>query len=90
MSEPERPKEKVPSQARQDRLKEIEALYRSQIKQIYSEGKDKPEEKKPIDSLIAKPDLNPNPRPAPANMQSPARVSKVLTHVKSATNIPLA
>jgi hypothetical protein len=40
MSEPERPKEKVPSQARQDRLKEIEALYRSQIKQIYSEGKD--------------------------------------------------
>ncbi len=37
MSEPEKPKEeKKVSQGRADRMKEIDALYRSQIKQIYS------------------------------------------------------
>lgn len=41
MSEPEKKEDKKPpSQARQDRMKEIDALYRSQIKQIYSESKD--------------------------------------------------
>jgi hypothetical protein len=96
MSEPERKEDKkVPSQARQDRLKEIEALYRSQIKQIYSESKDvvqrqgqgqDNEVRKPIESLLQK---QPDPR-ASTHMQSPSRISKGLTHIKSASNIPIA
>lgn len=94
MSEPERKEEKkAPSQARQDRMKEIDALYRSQIKQIYSESKDavakqEAEVKKPIDSLLQK---SPESKLLPhSTMQSPSRINKGLTHVKSSSNIPIS
>lgn len=41
MSSPNEDSDKVVSStSRADRLKEIDALYRSQIKQIYNDGKD--------------------------------------------------
>ena len=48
MSEPDVNAEKKPSQStRQERLKEIEALYRNQIKQIYHYSKEKVQNEEP-------------------------------------------
>lgn len=58
MSEPSLPTESIPPKnTRNERLKEIDALYRSQLKQIYSEEKPKitvtPSSSK-IEKIVAK------------------------------------